>query len=109
MSSVLDDVFDLIPEVVSEYVDHDSHRKVVRVRANDGRIVSLYFSPGITAEGIRSCRPGGSAGWFGIRSWTPTRRWVALASIHIDESINAIGRSHATAYMQVEGGFDPAP
>lgn len=107
MPSVLDDVFALIPEVLPEYVDQDVGRKCIRARAADGRVVTLYFHPSITAAGIRSCERDGDAGWFGDSSWSPLRRWVALTSVHIDESINALGRSHATDYVQVDGGFDP--
>lgn len=107
MTSILSEVFAIVPEVLPEYIDSDLSRKMIRVRADDGRTVTLYFSPKLSAEGIRSCHPDGDVGWFGHSSWTPTRRWVALMAVHVDESINAVGRSHATEYVQVEGGFDP--
>lgn len=109
MPSVLDEVFALIPTVLPEYVDQDPSRKCIRARADDGRTVTLFFKPRLTAEGITSCQRDGDNGWFGQPGWSPIRRWVAMASIHIDESINAMGRDHATEYVQVEGGFDPLP
>lgn len=107
MSSVLDEVLALIPDVVPGYIDQDPAHGRFRVRADDGRIVTLSLSAKYTAAGIRMCEPSGDAGWFGDPAWSAARRWVALMSVHVDESINVLGRNHATAYRQVDGGFDP--
>jgi hypothetical protein len=106
---VLDEVFATFPDVLPEYVDRDPARKCIRARADNGRVVTLFFHPRIAAAGISSCRPDGDNGWFGEPGWSPVRRWVVLTSIHADESINATGRDRATEYIQVEGGFDPLP
>jgi hypothetical protein len=102
MPSLLDQVFELLPEAVDGYIDQDRAKKRVRVRADDGRTVTLYFRPPVIAAAMKA--PGHLA-WFGDKAWSPLRRWVALLSVHIDESINALNK--ATEYVQHEGGFRP--
>ncbi|MFE7846187.1 hypothetical protein ACFUTX_13455 [Microbacterium sp. NPDC057407] len=102
MASPLDQVFELLPEVVEGYLDQDRTKKRIRVRAADRRIVTVYFSPAVVSAGLKKAE---DLAWFGDRGWSPARRWVALTSIHIDESIN--GLTKADAYRQRAGGFDP--
>lgn len=103
MQSPLDEVFALLPETVTGYIDQDRAKKRIRVRADDGRVVTLFFRPAVVADGVAHAAE--DLHWFGPPGWSPAKRWVALTSIHIDESINGLVKG--TEYVQRAGGFDP--
>jgi len=102
MTSPLDEFFALLPEAIEGYVDQYRAIKRIHVRAADGRTVTVYFRPEIIKEALAD---PADISWLGQPGWSPLRRWIALMSVHLDESINGLGK--ASEYVQRAGGFDP--
>ena len=102
MASQFDEFFALLPEVVEGYIDCDRAQERIRVRADDGRTVTVQLRPHIVRDALSE--PTDDS-WGGDPSWSQLRQWMALMSIHLDESINALDVS--TEYVQRAGGFDP--
>ncbi|MCI2957176.1 hypothetical protein MN032_05685 [Agromyces atrinae] len=102
MAWQIDEFFALLPEAIEGYIDCDRAQERMRVRADDGRIVTVQLHPHIVRDALS--KPTYDP-WEGMFDWSPLRRWMALMSIHLDESINTLDTS--TEYVQRAGWFDP--